>query len=45
MKLEYKIGNLTKYETIKAILKEEFFMSERLIAKLKNSKQIYINII
>lgn len=43
MKLEYKIGNLTKYETIKAILKEEFFMSERLIAKLKNSKQIYIN--
>lgn len=43
MKLEYRIENLTKYETIKEILKEEFFMSERLIAKLKNSKQIYIN--
>lgn len=43
MKLEYKIQNLTKYQTIKSILKEEFFMSERLISKLKNAKQIYVN--
>ncbi len=43
MKLEYKITNLTKYESIKAILKEEFLMSDRLIAKLKNTSQIYIN--
>lgn len=43
MKLEYKITNSTKYKTIKAILKEEFFMSDRLIAKLKNASQIYIN--
>ena len=43
MKLEYKITNLTKYDSIKAILKEEFLMSDRLIAKLKNISQIYIN--
>ena len=43
MKLEYKITNLTKYNSIKAILKEEFLMSDRLIAKLKNTSQIYIN--
>lgn len=43
MKLEYKITNLTKYDSIKAILKEEFLMSDRLIAKLKNTSQIYIN--
>lgn len=43
MKLEYRITNLTKYKTIKAILKEEFFMSDKLIAKLKNASQIYIN--
>ena len=43
MKLEYKITNLTKYNSIRAILKEEFLMSDRLIAKLKNTSQIYIN--
>ena len=43
MKLEYKITNLTKYNIIRAILKEEFLMSDRLIAKLKNTSQIYIN--
>ena len=32
-----------KYGTIKQILKEEFDMSDRLILKLKNTKQIYIN--
>ena len=43
MKLEYTITNLTKYNSIRAILKEEFLMSDRLIAKLKNTSQIYIN--
>lgn len=43
MKLEYKITNLTKYNSIRAIFKEEFLMSDRLIAKLKNTSQIYIN--
>ena len=43
MKLEYIVNDLTKYETIKQVLKEEFSISERLIIKLKNSKQIYLN--
>ena len=43
MKLEYIVDNLTKYETIKQVLKEEFLMSDRLIKKLKQSNQIYLN--
>ena len=43
MKLKYIVNNLTKYETLKQVLKEEFSISERLIIKLKNSKQIYLN--
>lgn len=43
MKLKYKITNQTKYETIKQVLKEEFHISERLLKKLKNEKQIYVN--
>ena len=43
MKLEYTVTNLTKYESLKQVLKEEFSISERLIIKLKNSKQIYLN--
>lgn len=43
MNLKYKITNQTKYETIKQVLKEEFHISERLLKKLKNEKQIYIN--
>ena len=43
MKLEYIVNNLTKYENVKQVLKEEFLMSDRLILKLKNSKQIYLN--
>lgn len=43
MKLEYIVDNLTKYENVKQVLKEEFLMSDRLIVKLKNSKQIYLN--
>ena len=37
MKLEYIVNELTKYETVKQILKEEFEVSDRLIIKLKNS--------
>ena len=43
MKLEYILNELTKYQTVKQILKEEFLLSDRLIIKLKNSKQIYLN--
>jgi len=43
MKLEYIVNNLSEYKTIKQVLKEEFSMSERLITKLKNAKQIYVN--
>lgn len=43
MKLEYVVNNLNKYETVKQVLKEEFLISDRLIIKLKKSKQIYIN--
>ena len=43
MKLEYVINNLTKYENIKQVLKEEFKISDRLIIKLKKSRQIYLN--
>jgi len=43
MKLEYVVKDLTKYENVKQVLKEEFLMSDRLIIKLKNSKQIFLN--
>lgn len=43
MKLEYVVNNLSKYETVKQILKEEFLLSDRLIIKLKHAKQIYLN--
>ncbi len=43
MKLEYIVNDLNKYETVKQVLKEEFSISERLIIKLKASKQIYLN--
>ena len=43
MKLKYIINKLSKYENVKQVLKEEFLMSDRLIIKLKNSKQIYLN--
>lgn len=43
MKLEYIINNLTKYENIKQILKEELLLSDRLIKKLKLSNQIFLN--
>lgn len=43
MKLEYIVNKLTKYETVKQVLKEEFLLSDRLIIKLKKSKQIFLN--
>ena len=43
MKLEYIVNNLTKYENVKQVLKEEFNISDRLIIKLKKSKQINLN--
>ena len=43
MKLEYIVNNLTKYETVKEVLKEELLISDRLISKLKRFKQIYLN--
>lgn len=43
MKLEYIVNNLSKYKTVKQILKEEFLISDRLITKLKLSKQIFLN--
>ena len=42
MKLEYKIND-KKYENIKQILKEEFYMSDRLIIKLKKNKRLFVN--
>lgn len=43
MKLEYIINDLTKYENVKQVLKEEFLMSDRLMVKIKKAKQIYLN--
>ena len=43
MKLKYVVNELTKYENVKQVLKEEFLMSDRLIIRLKKSKQIYLN--
>ena len=43
MKLEYIVNDLTKYETVKQVLKEEFCLSDRLITKLKLSNQILLN--
>ena len=42
MKLEYKIID-KKYISIKQILKEEFYMSDRLIIRLKRNNHIYLN--
>ena len=43
MDLEYKIKTLTKYLNIKQILREEFNISNRLLNKLRNNSQIYLN--
>ena len=43
MKLEYIVNELTKYENVNQVLKEEWKMSDRLIVKLKKAKQIELN--
>lgn len=43
MKLEYVVDNLSKYENVKQVLKEEFLISDKLIIKLKKVNQIYLN--
>lgn len=42
MQLTYIVQN-NKYLNVKHLLKEYYLMSDRLILKLKNSKQIYLN--
>lgn len=44
MDLEYKIIN-NKYDNIKQVLKEEFYISDRLLKKLKLNHQIFLNYI
>ena len=44
MDLEYKITN-NKYDNIKQVLKEEFYISDRLLKKLKLNHQIFLNYI
>lgn len=43
MKLSYKVSNITKYQTIKEVLKIEFSMSDRLLLKLKKLQKIFLN--
>lgn len=43
MKLEYILNELTKYQTVKQVLKEEFLLSDRLIKKLKLSDKIFLD--
>ena len=43
MKLEYNVKDLTKYSTVKEVLRQEFLLSDRLIIKLKKNNQIFLN--
>lgn len=43
MKLVYKVPKETTYQTIKEVLKIEFFMSDRLLLKLKKLQKISLN--
>ncbi len=43
MILLYTVKDNDNYINLKQILKEEFFISERLLLKLKNNKQFFIN--
>ena len=43
MKLKYEILEENKYYNVKEVLKAHFQISDRLITKLKKSKQIYLN--
>lgn len=42
MKLEYKNTN-NQYKTVKDVLKKHFFVSERLLLKLKRNNKIFVN--
>ena len=42
MNLEYKVID-NKYFNIKEVLKSYFFISDRLLTKLKNNKRIFLN--
>ena len=43
MNLNYMIKENEKYNNLKEILKQEFHISDRLLKKLKNNNQIFIN--
>ena len=43
MNLNYMIKENEKYNNLKKILKQEFHISDRLLKKLKNNNQIFIN--
>lgn len=43
MKLNYIIKENEKYNNLREILKQEFHISDRLLKKLKNNNQIFIN--
>lgn len=43
MILSFKVKKINKYINIKQVLKEEFLISDRLLLKLKNSKQFFLN--
>lgn len=43
MKLEYTKTDLDNYVYLKQILKEQFYLSSRLILKLKQNKKIFVN--
>ena len=43
MELKYIVNDLTKYTTVRQVLKNEFKISNRLITKLKQNKCIYLN--
>ena len=44
MNLEYKVID-NKYFNIKEVLKSYFFISDRLLTKLKNNKRIFLNLL
>lgn len=43
MKLFYRICNNNKYENVKAVLKAEFEISDRLLLKLRRNNKIFLN--
>lgn len=43
MELFYEINNNNKFNNIKDVLKNHFYMSDRLISKLKRENKIYLN--